>query len=80
MTNLSFNCIICAQEFDTKDLISAASPEINRTHFKICQSCLEKVDPADDYKQARAIVSSYLNLNQAKTLFGEAKEILKSFK
>lgn len=80
MTNLSCNCIICAQEFNTKDLISIVSSKVNITRFKICQSCLDKADPADDYREVRAIINSFSKWSEAKLLFNEANEILNSIK
>jgi hypothetical protein len=80
MTHVSCNCIVCAQEFDTKDLLSVVSSKINVTRFKICQSCLDMADPADDYRQAKAIVDSYTKLSEATTLFSEAKNLLDSIK
>ena len=77
MTQVS-NCIVCAQEFDTDELYSIALSRINVTRFKVCQKCLDQSDPADDYKEARGIVNTYLKFSEAKHLFKEAKEILNS--
>lgn len=77
MTQVS-NCIVCAEEFDTDELYSIALSRVNVTRFKICQKCLDKSDPTDDYKEAREIVNTYLKLSEAKHLFKEAKEILNS--
>lgn len=80
---VSYNCIVCAEEFadeDTKQLHSVALSGINITKFKICQACLNISDPADDYREARSIVNSYLKTAEAKKYFEEAKEILKSLK
>lgn len=80
MTPVSCNCIVCAQEFDSEELQSVALSKINVTRFKICQGCLDQCDPADDYRQAREIVNSYLRFTEAKHLFGEVKDILDSRK
>lgn len=80
MAYSSCNCIICAQEFNTNELISVVSSRVNTTRFKICQSCLDKSDPADDYRQARVIVNSYLKLAEVQTLFGEVKKIINLIK
>lgn len=80
MTQVSCNCIVCAQEFDPEELHSVALSKINVTRFKICQGCLDQCDPADDYRQAREIVNSYLKFSEAKHLFGEVKDILDSRK
>jgi len=80
MTPVSCNCIVCAQEFDPDELQSVALSSVNVTRFKICQACLEMSDPADDYREARRIVNSYLNFTEAKHLFGEVKDILDSRK
>ncbi len=80
MNQASCNCIVCAQEFNSEELQSVALSKINVTRFKICQSCLDQCEPADDYRQAREIVNSYLNFAEARTLFSEASEILESVK
>lgn len=76
MTTVSCNCIICAQEFDSSELHSVALSKINITNFKVCAACLELSDPAEDYRQVRDIVYSYLKFAQAKNLFGEVQDIL----
>jgi hypothetical protein len=70
------NCIVCAREFNTDELQSVALSKINATRFKICQSCLDKCDPAEDYREARDIINSYLWFAEAKGLFKEASTIL----
>jgi hypothetical protein len=80
MNQESCNCIVCAREFNTNELKSVALSEINVTRFKICQECFDMSDPAEDYKQVRNIVNSYLELTNAKNLFKEAKFILNSVK
>lgn len=77
MTTVSSNCIVCATEFDASELQGVVTSSINTSNFKICQSCLDACDPADDYRQARDIVNSYLKFSQAKQLFSEASDILK---
>jgi hypothetical protein len=72
----SCNCIVCAKEFDLNELQSVALSKINVTRFKICQSFLEQCDPAEDYRQAREIISSYLWFSEARGLFKEASDIL----
>ena len=72
----SCNCIVCANEFDSDELQSIALSKINVTRFKICQGCLDQCDPAEDYRQAREIISSYLWFAEAKGLFKEASDIL----
>lgn len=79
MNPISCNCCICAVEFSEGELQSVALSKINTTRFKICQSCLDKSDPADDYKQAREIVNSYLTFS-ARISFENAQEILNSRK
>lgn len=81
MTNTAnCNCIVCAQEFEPEELQSLALYKINATNFKICQACLDKSDPEDDYKQARNIVNLYLKFAEARACYSEAKEILDSMK
>jgi hypothetical protein len=75
----SSNCIVCAQEFDSEELQSVALSKINVTRFKICQNCLDQCDPAEDYRQAREIISSYLWFAEARGLFKEASSILDDF-
>jgi len=70
------NCIVCACEFNPEELQSVALSKINVTRFKICQACLDQCDPAEDYRQAREIVSSYLWFAETRDLFKEASNIL----
>ena len=72
----SCNCIVCAKEFDPNELHSVALSKINVTRFKICQACLDQCDPAEDYRQAREIISSYLWFSEARNLYKEASDIL----
>ena len=76
MTTESCNCIVCAEEFNADDLQSISS--INTSMFKICQICLDRSDPTDDYRQARNIVNTYLQGSAAKNLFKQAQDILDS--
>lgn len=78
MTTESCNCIVCAEEFNVEELESIST--INSSLFKICQSCLDKSDPADDYRQAKSLVNTYFKSTEAKTLFKEAQGILDSMK
>jgi hypothetical protein len=80
MTQVSCNCIVCAQEFDPEDLQSVALSKINTTNFKVCQACLDSSDPAEDYREVREVVSSYLKFAEARTLFSEVQSILDSRK
>ncbi len=80
MNKESCNCIVCAREFIPEELDNVALSKINVTNFKVCQSCFESSDPAEDYRQVRDIVNSYLKLTTAKYLFAEAQEILDSMK
>jgi hypothetical protein len=80
MSNVSYNCIICANEFSSDELYSLALSKINVTHFKICQDCLDKSDPVDDFRQARDIVNSYIKLAEIKSIFSDVQEILDSIK
>jgi len=80
MTQESVNCIVCASEFDPKELHSLASERINITNYKVCQSCIDKSDPAEDYREVRDIIISYTKISQAKSLYGEVKSILNSRK
>lgn len=77
---VSCNCIVCAKEFDPDELVSVALSKINTTHFKVCQACFDGSDPAEDYRQVREIVDSYLKFTGAKQLFGEVQDILDSRK
>ncbi len=80
MNKESCNCIVCAREFNPEELDNVALSKINVTNFKVCQGCFEGSDPAEDYRQVRDIVNSYLKLTTAKYLFAEAQEILDSMK
>lgn len=79
MSQVSCNCIVCAGEFSETELQSVALSKINTTRFKICQACLDKSDPTDDYKEARDIVNSYLTFS-AKISFDGAQKILNARK
>ena len=74
------NCSICANEFNYDELQSLALSKINVTRFKICQTCLDQCDPAEEYRQAREIISSYLWFGEAKSLYKEATDILEAIK
>jgi len=74
MSQESCNCIVCANEFNVDELESIAAS----SYFKICQSCLNKSDPTDDYRQAREIVEAYFS--DPKKLFKEAQLILDTLK
>ncbi len=76
----TYNCIVCAEECNEDEMQSVALSKINSTKFKICQNCLDKCDPADDYRTAREIINSYLNFSEAKSLLKEAQEIVDSYK
>jgi hypothetical protein len=71
------NCCVCSQEFNSEELQSVASSKINTTRFKICQACLDATDPAEDYRQARNIVSQYLWFAESKRQFKEASDLIK---
>jgi len=75
-TGSSCNCIVCAKEFNADELQSVALSKINVTRFKICQACLDQCDPAENYRQARDIINSYLWFAEAKHSFAEASTIL----
>ena len=80
INTMSCNCIVCAQEFQPDELQSLSISKINNTKFKICLACLDKCDPADDYKQAHNIINSYLNCSYAKDMYNEVLSILDSRK
>ena len=80
MIKESCNCIVCAKEFDSNTLQSIALSKINITNFKVCQACLDSSDPAEDYRQVKDIVNSYLRYAHVKNLFVEAQSILESLK
>lgn len=70
------NCIVCAGEFDPEELQSVALSKLNVTRFKICQACLDQCDPAEDYREARDVINSYLWFAEARQSFKEASDIL----
>jgi hypothetical protein len=78
----SYNCIVCANEFDesSDELHSVANAKLNVSKFRICQACLDNSDPADDYREARSIINSYLKISEAKIAFSEVKNILSGIK
>lgn len=74
------NCSICAVEFNLSELKSLASNKLNSTSFKICERCVDRSNPADDYRQAKEIAAMYLSDKETKLLFKEALGILNSLK
>ena len=64
MSNQSDNCMACGIEYDEEDLKPIALSTLHVTKFKICVSCLDKSNPADDYKEARSIALAYLSLEE----------------
>lgn len=74
------NCNICAVEFNTSELKSLASNKLNSTSFKICERCIDRSNPEDDYRQAKEIAAMYLSDKETKLLFKEAFDIIKSLK
>jgi len=80
MNSQACNCVVCAEEFNLDDLHNLSLSKINITKFKICQACLDKADPADDYIQVRKILNSYIKISEAKQMFLEAEDILKFIK
>ncbi len=74
------NCMICAKEFNSDELQGLVLSKINVTRFKVCQGCLDKCDPAEDYAEVRKIISSYLWFAETKSLFKEASSILEDVK
>lgn len=57
----SDNCTICANEYSEDELKSIALSAVHVTKFKICQACIDKSNPSDDYLQVRNIINSYLS-------------------
>lgn len=55
------NCSICGLEFEKDKLHPIAISAINITKFKICNNCLNKCDPEEDYKEVKQIVLAFLN-------------------
>lgn len=78
MTEASYNCIVCADEFEPDELQNVVLSKINTTPFKVCLACLNNSDPLDDYQEVKNIVNSYLKFSQAKHLFNEVQDILNS--
>jgi hypothetical protein len=66
MTQGNCNCIICAKEFNPEELHSIALSKVNITNFKVCESCLNYSDPAEDYRQVRDIIYSYVKFTQVR--------------
>lgn len=66
MEPITCNCIICAEEFNPDDLHNIKLSEINITRFKICESCLNKSDPDNDYKEVKDVVRTYIEYSDIK--------------
>lgn len=75
MNQVSYNCIICSNEFNIVESHVNAST-INTEDFKVCESCLNKCDPYSDYKEVRDIIDSYVKFAETKSLFNESSVIL----
>jgi len=80
MSNVSCNCIVCAQEFNSDDLHSVALSKINITNFKVCQACFDSSNPAEDYREVRSVVEWYSSATLAKSYYNDVKGILKDIK
>ncbi len=78
MSEINCNCVICANEFNPNELSNLTLSKINVTRFKICASCLNNCDPANDYKVARDIINSYISFASAKSLLLEVNDLIKS--
>lgn len=59
----SDNCTVCGEEYSTEELRLLVSA----SNFKICQTCLDMSDPANDYAQVKRIISSYMKSAQTIT-------------
>ena len=59
MSDKSDNCTICSNEFPLDELKAIALSAINVTKFKICENCLNKSDPQNDYAEVRNIINSF---------------------
>lgn len=77
---INYNCMVCAKEFGNEELHNIVLSNINSSKFKICQSCLDLSDPADDYQQARNIIKTYSIMSEAKQYFTGAQDILNDLK
>lgn len=58
------NCLICAQEYSMDELKPVALSTFIVTKFKICATCLNSSDPADDYREVRGIVNAFFNMDE----------------
>jgi len=57
----SDNCFSCGKEFSFVELCELVS---TASQFRICRSCLDASDPANDYKQAKNIIYGYVKFAQ----------------
>ena len=69
MDLITHNCIICAEEFSSDELHSVKLSNINVTKFKICESCLNKSDPSNDYQEVKNIVRTYIEYSDIRKLY-----------
>ncbi len=76
MNNVSCNCTICASEFDSGDMKEICLSNIALTNFKICQSCLDRADPTEDYKEVKDIVNTYLKFAETKSSQMDSRPVL----
>jgi hypothetical protein len=74
MTQINYNCFVCAQECSYDELHSSASLQnINITNYKICKECLNLANPDDDYDEVKKIVNSYLEFSEIKNTLKNKK-------
>lgn len=57
----SDNCMVCGEEFSLEELSSLVASASN---LRICHTCLDMSDPANDYAQVKRIISGYLKFSQ----------------
>lgn len=73
------NCIVCAKEFNTSDVLSKVASKINKTRFKICDACINNCDPSENYLTVQNIIKSCAFGSDAIKAFGQIQKILKNF-
>ena len=76
MSKQNYNCIVCANEFDSEEFNSVVLLKINTTNFKVCEACLNNSNPTDDYREVKSIINSYTKFSEANRLFAEIQDIL----
>lgn len=60
MEEISHNCVICGEEFESNELQAVALSAFNTTKYKICKYCSDISDPKDDFAEVKNIIKAFV--------------------